>query len=254
MHPTAYFNCQAFFDTYSSSFKGHPARVVEIGSQDVNGSLRTCCPASFDYCGVDFVAGKGVDVLLDDPYVLPFPSESVDIVISSSCFEHSEMFWVLFLEIMRILRPAGLFYLNVPSNGDFHRYPVDCWRFYPDSGPALVAWAKRNGLAPALLESYISAQVGDQWNDYVAVFARSVEHVGAFPNRILHKKTDFYKGLLFGSNDYLNDTNEPEDRTKLLFCRMVAANEVQLSAMPDDAMKLEICRKIIDNELKLSKQ
>ena len=31
-----------------------------------------------------------------------------------------------------MLRPAGLFYLNAPSNGDFHRYPVDCWRIMPD--------------------------------------------------------------------------------------------------------------------------
>ena len=30
-----------------------------------------------------------------------------------------------------------LFYLNAPSNGEFHRYPVDCWRFYPDAGGAL---------------------------------------------------------------------------------------------------------------------
>jgi SAM-dependent methyltransferase len=71
-------------------------------------------------------------------YKLPFADGSVDVVLSSSCFEHSEFFWLLFLEILRVLRPEGLFYLNAPSNGPFHRYPVDCWRFYPDSGNALV--------------------------------------------------------------------------------------------------------------------
>ena len=26
------------------------------------------------------------------------------------------------------------------SNGDYHSWPVDCWRFYPDSGIALINW------------------------------------------------------------------------------------------------------------------
>ena len=116
--------------------------------------------------------GKGVDVVLDDPHTLPFAAESVDIVVSNSCLEHSEMFWLSFLEMLRVLRPTGLLYLNVPSNGDFHRYRVDCWRFYPDSGVAMVSWARRNGLRPALLESFISDQYMGLWNDFVAVFGK----------------------------------------------------------------------------------
>src|SRR5512140_2189307 len=137
MHPTAMMNCAHFFDTYGTCFgPDERVRVVEIGAQDVNGSLRDVAPKRFEYVGVDFVAGKGVDVVLDDPYVLPFEAASADIVVSSSCFEHAEMFWLVFLEVMRILKPRGLFYLNVPSNGMYHRHPVDCWRFSPDSGAA----------------------------------------------------------------------------------------------------------------------
>lgn len=140
MHPTAMSNFISFFDVYSKSFpQTRDTRVVEIGSQDVNGSLRSVVPSGFDYVGVDFQEGKGVDIVLDDPYSLPFQSNSVDIVLSSSCFEHSEMFWLVFLQVMRMLKPDGIFYLNAPSSGDFHRYPVDCWRFYPDSGRALVS-------------------------------------------------------------------------------------------------------------------
>jgi SAM-dependent methyltransferase len=136
MHPTALHNARLFFDTYALGCQG--GTVLDIGAQDLNGSLRSVCLPELRYVGVDFVAGNGVDIVLDDPYRLPFESESVDIVVSSSCFEHSELFWVLFLEIMRVLKAPGLFYLNVPSNGPFHRHPVDCWRFYPDSGDALV--------------------------------------------------------------------------------------------------------------------
>ena len=137
MHPTAFENCKKFKETYGQLFV-KDISIVEIGSQDVNGSLRSLWTEYTTYTGVDFVEGKGVNVVLSDPYKLPFESNSVDIILSSSVFEHSEMFWLLFLEIMRVLTPNGLFYLNAPSNGDFHRWPVDCYRFYPDAGKGLV--------------------------------------------------------------------------------------------------------------------
>lgn len=218
MHPTAMQNCQAFFDAYAPHVapSGDKVNVIEIGSQDVNGSLRSVCPPDFAYTGVDFVAGRGVDVVLDDPYALPFADESADLVLASSVFEHSEMFWLLFLEVMRILKPAGLFYLNVPSNGEFHRWPVDCWRFYPDSGNALVTWGKRNGMKPLLLESYTSLQHADQWNDFVAVFLKDESHAQRYPKRILQKKRDFYNGIVAGeSEQFLNYSVQPQDRLRV---------------------------------------
>jgi len=228
MHPTAIYNCKQFFDIYAWAFQRPGIKVIEIGSQDVNGSLHDCCPSAFEYVGVDFVAGKGVDVVLEDPYSLPFEIDSTDIVVSSSCFEHSEMFWVLFLEIMRILRPDGLFYLNVPSNGDFHRYPVDCWRFYPDSGRALVTWAKRNGMNPALLESYTSIQIKDQWNDYVAVFVKDENYALHHPNRILANKKDCNNGVILGTEGYINYSQMPEDRRKLICIKKIVDNIVKV--------------------------
>ena len=72
MHPSAISNCRNFIGTYAGAFPLPGARVIDIGSQDVNGSLRDCCPNDFEYVGVDFVAGKGVDLILEDPYSLPF--------------------------------------------------------------------------------------------------------------------------------------------------------------------------------------
>ena len=231
MHPTAMNNAKQFFDCYGSSFvekDGKKIKVIEIGSQDVNGTLRTVCPPEFEYVGVDFVAGKGVDVILDDPYKLPFESETADIVVSSSCFEHSEMFWLLYIEIMRLLKPNGLFYLNVPANGDFHRYPVDCWRFYPDSGRGLITWAKHNGINATMLESYTSTQIGDQWNDFVAVFLKDEKHVGDYPKRILTGKNDYNNGFLYGSDTIMKQSALPEDRKKLVVISQIISNHVKL--------------------------
>ena len=133
MHPSAKENGKRFFDTYVASLP-KTVQVIDIGSQDVNGTLRDVCPQDCNYIGLDFQEAKGVDIVLSDPYKLPFDSSSIDIAVSSSCYEHSEFFWLSFLEVMRVLKDDGLFYLNVPSDGAFHRYPVDCWRFYPDSG------------------------------------------------------------------------------------------------------------------------
>lgn len=230
MHPTAMSNCKFFLDSYSSAYASQSkVKVIEIGSQDVNGSLRSLVPVDFDYVGVDFVSGKGVDVILDDPYYLPFDANSADIVISSSCFEHSQMFWLLFLEIMRILKPRGLFYLNAPSNGNFHRYPVDCWRFYPDSGGALVEWAKRNSINAVLLEAYTSAQVRDIWNDFVAIFLKDAAYVKDFPVRILDTKRDISNGVVHGREEFLNPSELPEDKKKLAIIGKIVSDQIKIA-------------------------
>lgn len=209
MHPTAMSNGKLFFDTYVARLGS--VTVVDIGAQDVNGSLREVCPPNASYIGVDFERAKGVDVVLTDPYVLPFENESVDVVVSSSCFEHSEMFWLVFNEVLRILKPSGLFYLNVPSNGAFHRYPVDCWRFYPDSGKALVTWAQRCGINAELLESFTSRQHLDVWNDFVAIFVKDKRMAQGHPDRMISVHESFENGCLLGHSEILNMTMMPED-------------------------------------------
>jgi SAM-dependent methyltransferase len=193
MHKSAYKSCVDFHKTYSDYFP-QDCHVVEIGSQNVNGSLRPIFSQN-RYTGVDFAQGNGVDIVLTDPYKFPIPDESVDVVVSSSCFEHSEMFWITFLEAMRILKPTGLFYMNAPANwGAYHLYPVDCWRFLPDSGNALVSWAKRNGINAMLLESYLTHPDEDVWVDFIAVFLKEASHNQIYPFRILDSKTDFFNG------------------------------------------------------------
>ncbi|MEN9314692.1 MAG: hypothetical protein RIS35_1085 [Pseudomonadota bacterium] len=217
MHHSALVNCRYFFDTYGNFFRDLPAapRIVDIGSQDVNGSLRGLAPEFFEYTGLDFVEGRGVDLVLEDPYHLPFDDGSVDVVLSSSCFEHSEMFWLTFLEAIRILKPSGLFYLNAPSNGSFHRYPVDCWRFYPDSGEALAKWARHNGSNTILLESFISHQTNEFWNDFVGIFLKDASCADRFPNRIVSSRNDFTNGRKFGSTRLINPSELTEDQKRL---------------------------------------
>lgn len=163
---------------------------------------------------MDFQQARGVDVVLDDPYKLPLDDASVDIVVSSSCFEHSEMFWLVFLEVMRVLKSDGLFYLNAPSAGSFHQYPVDCWRFYPDSGKALITWAKRNGFNSALLESY--TQIGGScYQDFVSVFIKNKDFAEKYPQRILDEKIDFENGQIYNGSSIINPSCYSQNEIKL---------------------------------------
>lgn len=212
MHISALKHGQLFFDTYLD--RTASTTVVDLGAQDVNGSLRQCVPVECRYLGVDFVSGHGVDVVLDDPYRLPFPDASVDVVVSSSCFEHLEFFWLMFNEVLRVLTPNGLFYLNAPTNGDFHQYPVDCWRFYPDAGAAMARWGRRSGFACVLLESFTGYQDQDIWNDQVAVFLKDESQLAQHPRRMLDRVQRYMNGRLYGSDAVLAWQTASEDRLK----------------------------------------
>ena len=61
-----------------------------------------------------------------------------DALISGQAFEHVKFFWLTWMEMVRTLKPGGFIFLIAPSRGPEHRYPVDCWRFYPDSYRALA--------------------------------------------------------------------------------------------------------------------
>jgi len=183
MHYTALQHAKLFFQVYGAGREN--AVIAEIGSQDVNGSLRQVAPPTCKYIGLDFAAGRGVDLIMQDPYTMPLGTGTVDLVVSSSCFEHAEFFWLTFLETLRILKDDGLVYINIPSNGFYHRFPTDSWRFYPDAGLALNRWALRNGYNSTLMESFIGAQHDqDVWNDFVCVVLKDRRFAAKYPIRM----------------------------------------------------------------------
>jgi SAM-dependent methyltransferase len=200
MHKTAEENAKRFFNTYVSE-KKEKIKILEIGSYIGGFNIRSLNPENGEYIGVDLSKGPGVDIVLTDEYVLPFKNEEFDFIISSSCFEHIDFFWVSFLEIMRVLKKDGLFYLNAPSNGDFHRYPVDCWRFFPDSGHALNKWGKKNGYNCELIEQYTSDKESDIWSDYVCVFIKDGIDMNTFKNRITNSFENYTNGSIFPHNN-----------------------------------------------------
>ncbi len=166
MHDTARETGRAFFETYACG-----GTVLDVGSFDVNGTLKEFVPENMNYCGVDVASGPNVNVVLDDPYRFPF-TEEFELVVSSSCLEHDAMFWLTFVEMCRVLKPGGFVYLSMPTGGAVHNHPIDAWRFYPDAGRALASWAERNMEPMTLVESFIRPPGAEGWSDFVAVFGK----------------------------------------------------------------------------------
>lgn len=159
MHTSSMDKMKAFRDKYLEAKKNNHIVILDIGAQEVhvNGSYKPLFSdqKNWKYQGADMVPGNNVDIVLTDPYDWSqIKSNSVDVVISGQAFEHIEYFWITMLEIARVLKPGGLCCIVAPSSGYEHRYPVDCWRFYPDGFSALAKYAKLD-----VLESYT------QWED-----------------------------------------------------------------------------------------
>lgn len=145
-----------FKEKHLKDLMGKEIKILDLGSQDVNGSYKTIFDVpGWHYIGVDAAPGKNVDVILTSPYNWSqFARSSIDVIISGQAFEHIDFFWLTVLEMRRVLKDDGICCIIAPSSGPEHRYPVDCWRFYPDG---LTAMAAFGGLKP--LEVYT------QWND-----------------------------------------------------------------------------------------
>lgn len=93
------------------------------------------------YVGTDVVEGPNVDVVMPEPYTLPFADDSFQMIISGQVIEHIPYPWISMMELGRILAPDGALILTAPSRGHVHNPPYDCWRFYPDSFRALATFA-----------------------------------------------------------------------------------------------------------------
>ena len=162
MHQSSYEKMILFKQKYLSSFIGKEMKILDFGSQDINGAYRPVFEEpGWIYRGVDMVEGKNVDIILHDPYRWrEIKSNSYDVFISGQAFEHIEYFWLTMLEAVRVLRERGLCCIIAPSGGPEHRYPVDCYRFYRDGMAALANYAGMESL-----EAFTDWEPEDRYND-----------------------------------------------------------------------------------------
>jgi SAM-dependent methyltransferase len=116
--------------------------ALEIGSMNINGSVRPVFADIKSYTGVDLQAGAGVDCIMNG-HNLAFRDESFDLVISTEMLEHDDKFWASIREMGRVLRMGGMLMVTARGNGFMpHEFPHDYWRFLPSSFVKLLQMAR----------------------------------------------------------------------------------------------------------------
>lgn len=110
------------------------ARVLEVGSLDINGSIRGLF-ARCDYTGIDVAGGKSVDVVCQGQDY-DAPDGSFDHVVSCEVMEHNPSWKETFANMIRLCRPGGLVSMTCATTG---RREHGTARTSPDSSPLTVA-------------------------------------------------------------------------------------------------------------------
>ena len=194
MHKSSLEHVERLVGRYLVHQHHKPLEIIDIGSYDVNGSYKPFFDRpGWKYTGVDLAAGPNVEVVLQSPYRLPFASHSVDVIVSGQAFEHVEFFWLTWMEMARVLKPGGMIFLLAPSRGPEHRFPQDCWRFYPDAYRALAKYTRMDLLEVSTdWEANHPDPLSAPWGDTVGVFQQPALSWGARLRRRLMQQLRYW--------------------------------------------------------------
>lgn len=126
-------SCIQFGTTNISKSDIEGKSVLEVGSLDINGSLRPFVNSlnPSKYIGVDVTNGNGVDLICNVyDIVNRFGKESFDILIATELLEHICYWRKAVHNFKQIIKPNGILILTTRSKGfRLHGYPHDYWRF-----------------------------------------------------------------------------------------------------------------------------
>ena len=91
-------------------------RVAEIGSLNINGTVREFFTNPSIYVGCDLGIGPGVDIVCYG-HQLPYKDEVFDVTISCECFEHDKHWQRTFQKMYDLLKPGGLLVFTCATTG-----------------------------------------------------------------------------------------------------------------------------------------
>lgn len=140
--------------------------VVEIGSRDINGSVRCHFPAA-TWTGLDLYSGPSVDVISD---ALDYtPADLVDTIIIAEVFEHCSYWGEILNHVISWLKPGGRIIITCGGIGRDPHSAIDGGELRPDEYYANIS---ADSLAEELHYAGfvgIEASVNEHWKDTYAI-------------------------------------------------------------------------------------
>lgn len=105
--------CLGVKQKFPEYFEG--SLVLDVGSLDINGNNQYLFKDCY-YLGIDLLPGKNVDIVIEG-HNLALPDETFDVIISTECFEHDKYYKKTLKNIIRLLKPGGLFIFTCATTG-----------------------------------------------------------------------------------------------------------------------------------------
>jgi hypothetical protein len=147
MHTAA----RKFVEQVAARLKMPRRFVLEIGSRDINGSVRDLFVTRQGYLGTDIAPGAGVDMIADGADVLP-PTRP-DTVICCEVLEHAENAEAIVGNAIRLLTEASgsVFIMTCAGEGRRPHSAIDGGEVRPGefyrnvSSAQFHRWVKRHG-------------------------------------------------------------------------------------------------------------
>ena len=103
--------------------------VIEIGSRDINGTIRAHFPAA-TWIGLDLHPGPSVDIVTD---ALDYTPEAlVDLVICCEVFEHCGYWGEVLQHVASWLKPGGRIIITCAGPGREPHSAIDGGELHPD--------------------------------------------------------------------------------------------------------------------------
>lgn len=144
------------------SFVTPGSNVLDVGATNSMWNYKDAVLANnCTYNTLDW--GDGADFKVNSYDWSHIPKDRFNVVITGQAFEHDKYFWKTVENIKNILKPGDMVIIIVPSCGDIHRYPLDCWRFYPDSAETFAELLNAACIS-------VNHNILSEWGDLSMVF------------------------------------------------------------------------------------
>jgi len=131
----AHYQQLKFVENFSKIFfQNKKITILEIGSWDVNGTLRSYFNNVENYIGLDLEKGPGVDIVYDgEKFPLKEMWGKIDLSISCECFEHNPFYLKNFHQMINCTNSDGVVLFTCATIG---RHEHGTTATNPDHSPA----------------------------------------------------------------------------------------------------------------------